>query len=76
MRRYGVSQPGGYQSTHTNTPKECTLACVKEGSKFVLYNSARTTNLQLEDQDKARDFAGRRVRIMGNIQQGYQDDSC
>lgn len=61
----GSHSPGGYQATHTNTPKDCTLACVKGGSKFVLYNAARKVTLQLDDQDKARDFAGQKVRVMG-----------
>ena len=61
----GSHNPGGYQATHTHTPKDCTLACVKAGSKFVLYNSARKTTLQLDDQDKARDFAGQRVSVVG-----------
>lgn len=61
----GGHSPGGYQATHTHTAKDCTLACVKGGSKFVLYNAARKTTLQLDDQDKARDFAGQDVRVIG-----------
>lgn len=61
----GSHSPGGYAATHTHTPKDCTLACVKAGSKFVLYNAARKTTLQLDDQDKDRDFAGQNVRVIG-----------
>jgi hypothetical protein len=61
----GGHNPGGYQATHTHTPKDCTLACVKGGSKFVLYNATRKTTLQFDDQDKARDFAGQNVRVTG-----------
>lgn len=62
----GSHSPGGYQATHTNNPKDCTLACVKAGSKFVLYNTAQKTTLQLDDQDKARDFAGQDVTVTGS----------
>lgn len=61
----GSHSPGGYQATHTNTPKDCTLACVKGGSTFVLYDAARKTTLKLDNQDKARDFAGENVRVVG-----------
>ncbi len=61
----GSHSPGGYAATHTHTRKGCTLACVKAGSKFVLYNTARKSTLQLDDQDKARDFAGQNVRVLG-----------
>lgn len=61
----GGHDPGGYQATHTHTPKDCTLACVKAGSKFVLYNRARKTTQQLDDQDKAREFAGQKVKVTG-----------
>ena len=63
----GSHSPGGYAATHTNDPKDCTLACVKSGSKFVLYNAGRKTILQLDDQDKARDFAGQNVRAVGTF---------
>src|SRR5665213_1901521 len=42
----------GYKMSNTHTPKDCTLACVKSGSKFVLYNSANKTAYQLDDQQK------------------------
>ncbi|HKT11103.1 MAG TPA: DUF5818 domain-containing protein [Terriglobia bacterium] len=61
----GGHSQAAYESTHTHTPKDCTLACVKAGSKFVLYNKAKKTTLQLSDQDKARDFAGQEVKVTG-----------
>lgn len=45
--------------------KECTLKCVQTGSKFVLYNSARKATYQLDDQDKAKQFAGQKVNVTG-----------
>ncbi|HET7212836.1 MAG TPA: DUF5818 domain-containing protein [Terriglobia bacterium] len=64
----GGHEAGGYNATHTHTPKDCTLACVKTGSKFVLYNKAKKTTLQLSDQDKARDFAGQQVKVSGTYE--------
>ena len=55
----------GYKLTSTNTPKDCTLACVKAGSKFVLYNPTRKTAYQLDDQEKPKDFAGQEVKVVG-----------
>lgn len=61
----GGHSPAGYKATDTHTPKDCTLACVKGGSTFVLYNAARKATLKLDDQNKARDFAGENVRVIG-----------
>ncbi len=55
----------GYKMTNTHTPKDCTLECVKAGSKFVLYNSATKTAYQLDDQNKPKEFAGQKVKIIG-----------
>lgn len=63
----GSHSPGGYEATHTDNPKDCTLACVKAGSKFVLYNHAKKTTFQLNDQDKAREFAGQKVTVTGTF---------
>lgn len=46
--------------------KECTLNCVeKMGSKFVLYDKAKKATYELSDQDKAKEYAGQRVRVTG-----------
>lgn len=45
--------------------RECTLACVKNGSSLVLYNPSTKTTYQLSDQDKAKEYAGERVRVRG-----------
>jgi len=60
----------GYKMSNTHTPKDCTLACVKSGSKFVLYNSATKTAYQLDDQQKPRDFAGQKVKVVGTYNEG------
>ena len=55
----------GYKMTNTNTAKDCTLACVKAGSKFVLYNSTTKRTYELDNQQKPEEFAGQNVRVVG-----------
>ena len=61
---------GGHESMFkkmgTNDPKECTLACVKGGSKFVLFKADKTF-YQLDDQKKLEPFAGQKVEVMGTL---------
>lgn len=47
--------------------KECTLACVKGGGKFVLYNTTTKTVYQLDDQKKPEEFAGEKVKVTGTL---------
>src|SRR5438094_704011 len=49
--------------------KSCTLMCVKGGSKFVLADRdhKRVYRLDQAGQDKARDFAGQRVKVTGRV---------
>ncbi len=47
-------------------PKKCTLECVAKGGKFVLYNAETKTIYQLDDQEKPKEFAGRKVKITGS----------
>jgi hypothetical protein len=60
----------GYKMSNTHTPKDCTMACVKSGSKFVLYNSATKTAYQLDDQTKPKEFAGEKVKVIGTYNTG------
>jgi hypothetical protein len=55
--------------SHPNmkTAKDCTLGCVKAGSKFVLYNSSNKIVYELDDQKKAEQFAGQMVTVAGNL---------
>lgn len=55
----------GYKMTGTHTPKDCSLACVKAGSKFVLYNSAKKITYKLDNQKEPEAFAGENVRVVG-----------
>jgi hypothetical protein len=49
----------------TKTAKDCTLLCIKDGSKFVLYSADAKTSYNLDDQDKPRDYAGEKVTVVG-----------
>jgi len=49
----------------TKTAKDCALWCVKDGSKLVLYNADTETSFNLDDQDKAREYAAEKVAIVG-----------
>jgi hypothetical protein len=57
----------GYKLTGTSTPKDCALACVKAGGKFVLYDATTKTTYALDDQDKARELAGQKVKVDGAL---------
>jgi hypothetical protein len=55
-----------FKKMGTNDPKTCTLACVKAGSKFVLFESGKTY-YKLDDQKKPEAFAGRKVEVTGTL---------
>ncbi len=62
----GTHDPVGYKMTNTTTPKDCTLACVKMGGKFTLYDATKKATYQLDDQEKPRDLAGQKVKVTGS----------
>jgi type 1 fimbria pilin len=49
--------------------KACTLACVRNGAKLVLYDSSTKTAHELDDQKKAEQFAGDKVTVTGTVDQ-------
>lgn len=53
------------KSMDIKTARECTLDCVKAGAKFVLHDATRKVTYELDDQEKARDFAGQKVKVTG-----------
>ncbi len=61
----GGHDPAGYKMTNTNNSKDCTLACVKMGGKFVLYDAAKKATYHLDDQDKPKELAGQKVKVTG-----------
>ena len=59
--RHGRSARSGAEE------RECTLQCVSGGSRFILADRANRKIYQLEDQAAPRRFAGKRVRVTGEI---------
>jgi hypothetical protein len=61
---------GGHQAmfkkTGTKDPKACTEACIKMGSKYVLFNADKTF-YNLSDQKKPAQFAGQKVEVTGSL---------
>jgi hypothetical protein len=61
---------GGHESMFkkmgTNDPKACTEACVKGGSKYVLFNADKSF-YQLDNQKKPVSFAGQKVEVSGTL---------
>lgn len=55
------------QGGKVKNAKECTLACIKMGATYVLYNSASKTTYQLDDQKKPEQFAGEKVTVTGSL---------
>ena len=53
-----------------NDAKTCTVECVKLGGKYVLYDSADKTSYLLDPQDKAKDYAGQKVKVTGTSEGG------
>ena len=64
------AKDGGHESMFkkmgTNDPKACTEACVKGGSKYVLFNADKTF-YELSDQKKPAAFAGQKVEVSGTL---------
>jgi len=46
--------------------KDCTLACVKAGSKYILADASGTV-YQLSDQKKPEQYAGQKVKVTGTL---------
>jgi hypothetical protein len=47
--------------------KTFTGKIVKSGEKFVLKDTASNTTYQLDDQDKAKEYAGKSVKVSGTL---------
>ena len=58
------------KSEGAKNAKECAMACVKSGGKYALYDPAAKRAYQLDNQKKARDYAGQKVTITGSYDSG------
>ena len=56
------------QGVEAKHAKECTRKCVEQmGGKYALFNPATKTAYQLDNQEKAAAFAGRKVSVKGTL---------
>ena len=58
-----------HKSMKMGDDKACTLKCVDDGGKFVLADRDHKVVYTLDDaaQDKAREFAGQKVKVTGQV---------
>ncbi len=45
----------------------CAVKCVSMGGKYVLYDAASKTVYELDDQNKPAEFAGKKVKVTGTL---------
>jgi hypothetical protein len=56
------------QGMEAKDAKECTQKCVQQlGGKYALFDPATKTAYQLDNQEKAAAFAGRKVSVKGML---------
>lgn len=67
---------GGHENMYNDeikNPKECTIQCVKyDGGKYELYNMDTQKEYQLDDQNKAEEFAGEKVTVTGSYDESTE----
>jgi hypothetical protein len=63
--KIGAHETAGYGVTHTHTHHDCTLACVKSGAHFVLFDGK--TIIPFENQTLPEAWAGQKVKIVGKV---------
>ena len=52
---------------HASNAKECAIACVKKGGTYALYDPAAKKAYKLDNQNKAKNFAGQKVTVTGKL---------
>ena len=62
----GDSMCGAKHMMAGESDKDCTLECVKAGSKFILIDSSGKI-YQLSDQKTPEQFAGAKVKVTGTL---------
>jgi lipopolysaccharide export system protein LptA len=64
----GMSQPDEGSAQSQQSPSEYTGTVMKSAGKYVLKTDAGT--LQLDDQTKAKKYAGKQVTVSGTVDKG------
>lgn len=49
------------------TDKDCTLACVRSGAKFVFVSNGKVYNIANQDLAALKDYAGQTVSLTGDV---------
>jgi len=62
----GDSMCGAKHSMPGESDRDCTLGCVKEGSKYILIDPSGKI-YQLSDQKSPEAFAGAKVKVTGTL---------
>jgi len=62
----GDSMCGAKHMMPGESDKDCTLGCIKEGSKFILIDPSGKI-YQLSDQKAPEQFAGAKVKVTGTL---------
>jgi hypothetical protein len=62
----GDSMCGAKHMMPGESDKDCTLGCIKEGSKYILIDPSGKI-YQLSDQKMPEQFAGAKVKAMGTL---------
>ena len=62
----GDSMCGAKHMMPGETDKDCTLGCIKEGSKYILIDPSGKI-YQLSDQKTPEQFAGAKVKVTGTL---------
>lgn len=65
------SHDGMMKAEGAKNARECALACVKNGDKFVLFDSQNKKAYPLSDDAKVQQYAGQKVQVTGTY-----DDSA
>lgn len=53
-----------------NNPRQCTLACVKHGAKYVFVTRSKVLMIENQNMPELEKYAGEHVRIMGTRSDG------
>lgn len=53
-----------------NNPRQCTLACVKHGAKYVFVTRGKVLMIENQNMPELEKYAGEHVRIMGTRSAG------
>jgi ATP/ADP translocase len=63
----GVIQDSTCAATAVNLENECSVACVRKGAKWVLFDPFKEKIYELDDQETSEKFAVQHVAVVGKL---------